>query len=58
MPILIYKSNEFKHYVGKVDDGKDYFVWTTVQSLKSGETGTHSFFVTDITVYEKENAIN
>lgn len=50
--------NEFNHYVGKVEiDSKDYFVRTTVQSLKSGETGTHSFFVTNITLYEKENAI-
>lgn len=45
----------FHNYVGKVSiDGKEYFVRFTVQEEKSGTNGTHSFFVSEVDVYEKE----
>ena len=43
----------FDNYVGKVEfDGKEYYVRTTVKR-QEGEAGTHSFFVTEVAVYEK-----
>lgn len=44
----------FDNYVGKVNiDGKEYYVRTTVQRGYDGRNGTHSFFVTDVSLYEK-----
>ena len=43
----------FDNYVGKVEiEGKEYYVRTTVKR-QEGESGTHSFFVTEVAVYEK-----
>ena len=43
----------FSNYVGKVKIGnKEYYVRTTVGN-EVGQSGTHSFFVTGIEVYEK-----
>ncbi|MBD5236328.1 MAG: hypothetical protein HDS62_02120 [Bacteroidales bacterium] len=42
----------FDNYVGKVSiDGTSYFVRTTVQH-EMGQAGTHSFFVSNVDVYE------
>ena len=42
----------FDNYVTKVNiEGKDYFVRITVQKEHNGTTGTHSFFVTNVSVY-------
>lgn len=42
----------FDNYVTKVRiDEKDYFVRTTVQREVGGKTGTHSFFVTNVSIY-------
>lgn len=44
----------FDNYVGKISvDGREYYVRTTVQSGYDGRNGTHSFFVTDVSLYEK-----
>ena len=44
----------FHNYVGKVViDGKECFVRFTVQEEKAGTNGTHSFFVSDVSLYEK-----
>lgn len=41
------------NYVGKVDiNGKEYYVRTTVQEEKSGQTGTHAYMVTEVSLYE------
>ncbi|MGM9844902.1 MAG: hypothetical protein ACI30K_01550, partial [Muribaculaceae bacterium] len=43
----------YQNYVGKVKiDGKDYYVRYTVQEEKSGLKGTHSFFVSNVDIYE------
>ena len=43
----------FDNYVGKVTiNGKEYYVRTTVKSQRVG-AGAHSFFVTEVDVYEK-----
>ena len=43
----------FDNYVGKVTiGGSDYYVRITVQNNKSGENGTHSFFVTSVEIYK------
>lgn len=43
----------FDNYVGKVSiNGEDYYVRITVQQSKSGENGTHSFFVSNVNVYK------
>lgn len=43
----------FDNYVGKVNiNGSEYYVRITVQHNKSGENGTHSFFVTNVNVYK------
>lgn len=42
----------FDNYVGKVSiDGKEYYVRTTVQT-QAGQSGTHSVFVTEVSIYE------
>ncbi len=44
---------QFLNYVGKVDiNGKEYYVRTTVQEEKSGQTGTHAYMVTEVSLYE------
>lgn len=43
----------FDNYVGKIKlDGRDYYVRTTVKR-EIGQAGTHSFFITDVELYEK-----
>lgn len=43
----------FDNYVGKIKlDGKEYYVRFTVQNEKE-RSGTHSFFVSNVDVYEK-----
>ena len=43
----------FDNYVGKVSiNGERYYVRITVQQSKSSENGTHSFFVSNVNVYE------
>ena len=45
--------SRFYNYVGKVKiDGKDYYVRTTVKEEMSGQTGTHSYMVTDVALYD------
>ena len=42
------------NYVGKVNiGGKEYYVRTTVKR-EIGQAGTHSFFVSDVSLYEKD----
>ena len=44
---------QFLNYVGKVEiNGKEYYVRTTVQEEKSGQTGTHAYMVTEVSLYE------
>lgn len=44
----------FDNYVGKVIiDGNEYYIRTTVERGYDGRNGTHSFFVTDVDIYEK-----
>lgn len=44
----------FDNYVGKVNiESEEYYVRTTVQRGYDGRNGTHSFFVTDVSLYEK-----
>lgn len=46
--------DSFDNYVGKVNiGGKEYYVRTTVKR-EIGQTGTHSFFVSDVSLYEKD----
>ena len=46
--------DSFDNYVGEVNiDGREYYVRTTVQHSEKSSTGTHSFMVTGIEVYEK-----
>ena len=46
--------DSFDNYVGKVSiEGKEYYVRTTVQHSEKSTTGTHSFMVTQVEVYEK-----
>ena len=48
---------QFLNYVGKVDiKGKEYYVRTTVQEEKSGQTGTHAYMVTEVSLYENATA--
>lgn len=44
---------EFANYVGKIKiDDRVYYIRSTVQ-CQTGQIGTHSFFVTDVDVYEQ-----
>ena len=44
----------FDNYVGKIRlDGKDYYVRFTVQQSEGNNSGTHSFMVTEVDLYEK-----
>lgn len=46
--------DSFDNYVGKVNiGGKEYYVRTTVKR-EIGQAGTHSFFVSDVSLYEKD----
>lgn len=46
--------DSFDNYVGKVNiGGKEYYVRTTVK-CEIGQAGTHSFFVSDVSLYEKD----
>ena len=47
----------FHNYIGKVSiNGVEYYVRTTVQEEVSGKTGTHSFMVTDVGVYNNSTS--
>ena len=44
----------FDNYVGKIRlDGKDFYVRFTVQQSEGNNSGTHSFMVTEVDLYEK-----
>ena len=46
--------DSFDNYVGKVEiSGREYYVRTTIQRSEKSSTGTHSFMVTQVDVYEK-----
>lgn len=46
--------DSFDNYFGKVNiGGKEYYVRTTVKR-EIGQAGTHSFFVSDVSLYEKD----
>ena len=43
----------YHNFVGKTNiDGTEYYVRFTVQEEKSGKQGTHSFFVSEVALYE------
>lgn len=47
----------YHNYVGKVNvDGIEYYVRFTVQEEKSGKRGTHSFFVSEVALYENPHS--
>ena len=46
--------SKFYNYIGKVKiGGKEYYVRTTVKEEMSGQSGTHSYMVTDVSLYDK-----